>query len=52
MQQDAYYNAIRAAGLRTVRIRENPQYRFLTASAQKACATYGVRSVSLLAVRD
>lgn len=52
MQQDAYYDAIRAAGLRIVRIRENPQYRFLTASAQKACATYGVRSVSLLAVRD
>ncbi|WP_333840948.1 methyltransferase domain-containing protein [Pelomicrobium sp.] len=52
MQQEAYFEAMRAAGLRIVRTRENPQYRFLTASAQKACATYGVRSVSLLAVRD
>lgn len=52
LQQDAYFDAIRAAGLRLVRTRENPQYRFLTASAQKACATYGVRSVSLVAVKD
>lgn len=52
MQQDRYLEAIARAGLRLVTLRENPQYRFLTASAQKACATYGVKSVSILAVKD
>lgn len=51
MQQDAYFDAIRSAGLELERTRENPQYRFLTASARNACATYGVRSVSLRAVK-
>lgn len=51
MRQDAYFDAVRAAGLELELTRENPQYRFLTASAQKACATYGVRSVSLVAVK-
>ena len=52
LQQDRYTDAIREAGLRLVTLRSNPQYRFLTASAQKACATYGVKSVSLLAIKD
>jgi len=52
MQQDRYAGAIRAAGLRLLTLRANPQYRFLTSSAQKACATYGVKSVSILAVKD
>lgn len=52
LQQDRYTDAIRAAGLRLVALRANPQYRFLTASAQKACATYGVKSASLLAIKD
>lgn len=52
MQQERYTDAIHAAGLRLVTLRTNPQYRFLTASAQKACATYGVKSVSLLAVKS
>jgi arsenite methyltransferase len=51
MQQERYTDAIRAAGLRLVTLRTNSQYRFLTASAQKACATYGVKSASLLAVK-
>ncbi|HYJ81137.1 MAG TPA: methyltransferase domain-containing protein, partial [Longimicrobiaceae bacterium] len=46
---DRYTAAIEAAGLRVERIVENPQYQFLTRSAQGASAQYGVRSVSLLA---
>jgi ubiquinone/menaquinone biosynthesis C-methylase UbiE len=52
LQQDKYLAAISAAGLRVVTLRENPQYRFLTASARKACANYGVKSVSILAIKD
>lgn len=52
LQKDKYLAAIAGAGLRVVTLRENPQYRFLTASAQKACATYGVKSVSILAVKS
>mgnify|MGYP001561961741 CR=1 FL=1 len=52
MQQDRYLDAIHDAGLRLITLRTNPQYRFLTASAQKACATYGVKSVSILAVKS
>ncbi len=51
LQQDRYADAIRDAGLRLITLRANPQYRFLTPQAQKACATYGVKSVSILAVK-
>lgn len=51
MQEDRYAEAIRAAGLRVETVRANPEYRFLTPQAQKACATYGVKSVSLLAIK-
>jgi len=46
-----YLRLLMRAGLTAVTRRANPQYRFLSASAQKACAAYGVRSVSILAVR-
>ena len=46
---DRYRAAVEAAGLRVERVVENPQYRFLSKSAEGASATYGVRSVSLLA---
>lgn len=49
LQQDRYLDAISAAGLKVATVRENSQYRFLTPQAQKACATYGVKSVSILA---
>jgi hypothetical protein len=32
-------------------LKENPEYRFLSKSAQGATRKYGVRSVSLLAVK-
>jgi arsenite methyltransferase len=49
-QQDAYREAIEAAGLRIEDIRENP-YEFISGRAQDASAKYGVKSVSLLAVK-
>ena len=52
LQQDRYTDAMRAAGLRLIALRANPQYRFLTPSAQKACTTYGVKSVSILALKE
>lgn len=52
LQVDRYTDAIAAAGLNLLVLRSNPQYLFLTASAKKACATYGVKSVSILALKD
>ena len=47
-QQDAYREAIEAAGLRIAEIRPNP-YQFISERARDASAKYGVKSVSLLA---
>ncbi|QKT03362.1 methyltransferase domain-containing protein [Ectothiorhodospiraceae bacterium 2226] len=52
MQEDAYQTAIAAGGLRIQQVRQNPQYRFLTEAAQGASATYGVKSISLLALKE
>lgn len=49
-QEDAYREAIEAAGLRVEEIRENP-YEFISDQALSAGAKYGVKSVSLLAVK-
>jgi arsenite methyltransferase len=49
-QQDAYREAIEAAGLRIEEIRENP-YEFISDQARNASAKYGVKSVSLLALK-
>jgi SAM-dependent methyltransferase len=49
-QQDNYQTAIEDAGLRVEQIRPNP-YEFLTEQARGASATYGVHSVSLLAIK-
>jgi ubiquinone/menaquinone biosynthesis C-methylase UbiE len=51
MQVDKYKAAIEAPGMRLISIRENPQYRFLSKSAQGASKKYGVKSISLLAER-
>ena len=50
-QEDGYRSTIEAAGLRIEAFVENPQYRFLSTSAQGATKAYGVKSVSLAAVR-
>jgi ubiquinone/menaquinone biosynthesis C-methylase UbiE len=49
-QQDSYRQAIAAAGLRIEQIRPNA-YAFLTEQAREASVTFGVRSISLLAVK-
>jgi ubiquinone/menaquinone biosynthesis C-methylase UbiE len=50
-QIDDYRSAIEEAGLRIETVRDNSAYAFLSGSAQSATTTYGIRSVSLLAVR-
>jgi ubiquinone/menaquinone biosynthesis C-methylase UbiE len=49
-QQDAYRAAIENAGLRIEELRENP-YKFISEQAQNASEKYGVKSVSVLAVK-
>ena len=48
-QQDTYREAMESAGLRVERTRPN-RYEFRSAQARTASATYGVHSVSVLAV--
>lgn len=50
-QIDDYLAAIEAAGLRVQQVRDNPEYAFLSESALGATRTYGVKSISLLAVK-
>jgi len=52
MQRDAFVDAIEEAGFTVTAMKANHEYRFLSRSAQGATRTYGVRSVSLLAVRE
>jgi arsenite methyltransferase len=49
-QQDAYREAIEGAGLRIDDLRPNP-YEFISDRARDASVKYGVKSVSLLAVK-
>ena len=50
-QVDDYRSMIEAAGLRVETVRDNPAYGFLSDSARGATETYGIRSLSLLAVK-
>jgi ubiquinone/menaquinone biosynthesis C-methylase UbiE len=50
-QIDNYLATIEKAGLRVETIRENTAYAFLSGSARGATETYGIKSVSLLAVK-
>lgn len=52
MQQDDYRAAIEAAGLTVRTVRDNPQYKFISSNAQGAAKKYGVKSISLLAVKE
>ena len=49
-QEDAYRTAIESAGLRIDDLRQNP-YEFISDRARDASEKYGVKSVSLLAVK-
>jgi ubiquinone/menaquinone biosynthesis C-methylase UbiE len=50
-QRDSYRQMIEAAGLQVVRVEDNPQYRFISDNAKGASRTFGVKSISLLAVK-
>jgi SAM-dependent methyltransferase len=49
MQLDRFKRSIEVGNMKIVKIRENPQYHFLSDSAQSATKTFGVKSVSILA---
>jgi hypothetical protein len=49
-QEDTYRNAIEGAGFRIEEVKDNP-YRFISERAVNASDKYGVKSVSLLAVK-
>ncbi len=49
-QVDAYREAMESSGLRIKRIRDNP-YEFISERARNASAKYGVKSVSLVAIK-
>lgn len=51
MQQDDYRAAIHAAGLEVLSIVDNTAYYFISANAQAASKKYGVKSISLVAVK-
>jgi arsenite methyltransferase len=51
-QQDNYRQMIEAAGLRLVKVEDNPQYQFISDNAKGACKKFGVKSISLLAVKS
>lgn len=51
MQRDSYRGAIESAGLRLATVRDNAGYRFMSANARGAQEKWGVKSISLLAVK-
>jgi SAM-dependent methyltransferase len=51
MQEDDYRRAIEDAGLELVKQQENPEYQFISDSAQGATTTFGVKSISVLATK-
>jgi ubiquinone/menaquinone biosynthesis C-methylase UbiE len=51
MQVDDYVAAIEFAGLRVRRVKDNPAYQFISDNAQGATKKYGVKSVSIQAVK-
>jgi arsenite methyltransferase len=51
MQKDEYFTLIEDAGMKLVKVKENP-YEFLSNSAKGATKDYGIKSISLLAVKQ
>lgn len=52
MEQSEYLSTIESVGFRVIELRDNREYRFLSDGATWATRTYGVKSVSLLAIKD
>jgi ubiquinone/menaquinone biosynthesis C-methylase UbiE len=50
-QQDAYKEAIEKAGMEVLWVRNNDAYAFISKSAKGASKDYGVKSVSLFAIK-
>lgn len=50
-QQDTYRDQIEAAGLRVAAVQDNPAYQFISDNAKGASRKFGVKSISLLAVK-
>jgi ubiquinone/menaquinone biosynthesis C-methylase UbiE len=50
-QQDTYRREIEAAGLNVIEVQDNPAYQFISDNARGASKKFGVKSISLLAVR-
>lgn len=51
MQREQYQDAIEGAGLRIQVVQPNPQYRFLSDSADGAAQRFEVQSISLVAIK-
>jgi arsenite methyltransferase len=49
--EDDYADAIREAGFEITEIRENTEYQFISDNAKWATDTYGVKSISILAIK-
>ena len=52
MQQDEYIRCIESVGFKVVDVHDNPEYHFISDGATWATETYGVKSISLLAVKN
>jgi len=50
-QQDNYRTQIAAGGLEVVKVEDNPAYQFISDNARGASKKFGVKSISLLAVK-
>jgi ubiquinone/menaquinone biosynthesis C-methylase UbiE len=50
-QQDNYRGHIEAAGLKVVTVQDNPTYQFISENARGASRKFGVKSISLLALK-
>lgn len=51
-RQDNYRDMIEAAGLRIIKVEDNPQYQFISDNAKGASQKFGVKSISLLALKS
>lgn len=52
MQIDDYTGLIESVGFGVEEVRDNPEYEFVSDAARGACEKYGIKSVSLKAVKD
>lgn len=51
LQEASYIQAIEAAGFRVETVHDNPEYHFISDGASWATENYGVKSISLLAIK-